>query len=415
MERYMSNKGPLDWKLLLAFTALSILRNLIWVVPSPLMGEVVASLSISLAQGGMLMYIVTVMMGVFMFLGSLMIDRVGASRAFGLSIFCLCFDGLLAVLSSSFYLVLLGRLMSGIGYGLSSSALVALVVERFDARQRLVINNYNAATNAAGMLLAYAVTIPLYEALGNSWQRLLLLWSLAALLLGVFFELSDRKNRLFHQSSAIENRANVLPMKGTSLAVAARMPSVRFMAIAMFGALWLYTGFNTYLPTALSAIHAIGADKASNITSVIFTGGLVSCLVSAVLFRKLRHPERLILLFGTGLLAGGLGTVLFPVGTWLTASVFLVGFCFFAWSTLAMTTLMNTPGMTPGIFSASVAFYTGTSSMLALFVPTVFGLLEARGGMLAAILFFGMLPILTVIGSGLLFLYTRRAGNKAVS
>lgn len=405
-------KNPLDWKLLFVFTALSILRNLIWVVPSPLMEAVAASLSISLAQGGMLMYIVTVMMGVFMFLGSLMIDRVGASRAFGLSIFCLCFDGVTAMLSSHFYIVLLGRLMSGISYGLSSSALVALVVERFDKRQRLVINNFNAATNAAGMLIAYAVTLPLYEALGNSWQRLLLLWSVVALALGVFFELSDRKNRQRYQREAAQ--AQPLPMKGSSLAVAARMPSVRFMVIAMFGALWLYTGFNTYLPTALSAIHAIGADQSSGITSVIFTGGLLSCLVSASLLRRLRHPERLILLFSAGLLAGGLGTALFPVGTGLTASVFLVGFCFFAWSTLAMTTLMNTPGMTPGIFSASVAVYSGTSSILALFVPTVFGLLEARGGMPGAILFFGLLPILTVTGSGLLFLYTRRAGNKAI-
>ena len=130
-------------------------------------------------QGGQLLFIVTVLMGIFLFVGSRVIDRLGASRAMAIAIGCLALDGLFAFFCRSYPLVLVGRAFSGIGYGLGSGAQGVLVTERFPPARRGLINTINAAVNALSIAAAYAVTVPLYRFF-HSWRGTLLFWSLVS-------------------------------------------------------------------------------------------------------------------------------------------------------------------------------------------------------------------------------------------
>ncbi|WP_418709838.1 hypothetical protein, partial [Anaerotruncus massiliensis (ex Liu et al. 2021)] len=104
-------------RLLLLLAGASFLRNQLWLTPSPLMTVIMDDMRIGYRQGGQLLFIVTVLMGISLFVGSRVIDRLGASRAMAIAIGCLALDGLFAFFCRSYPLVLVGRAFSGIGYG----------------------------------------------------------------------------------------------------------------------------------------------------------------------------------------------------------------------------------------------------------------------------------------------------------
>lgn len=137
-------------------------------------------------QGGQLLFIVTVLMGISLFVGSRVIDRwapaarwrsrSAASRS---TAFLPSFAE--ATRSSSW-----GARSAGSVTGLGSGAQGVLVTERFPPARRGLINTINAAVNALSIAAAYAVTVPLYRFF-HSWRGTLLFWSLvSAAWMGIF-------------------------------------------------------------------------------------------------------------------------------------------------------------------------------------------------------------------------------------
>lgn len=343
---------------LVFFSVLAVLRNLIWALPSPLMQVITSEMGISYARGGMLMYVVTIMMGVFMLIGSLLIDRIGAVKAMWISMLCFAADGAVAMAARSYALLLMGRVMSGIGYGLSACALAVMVAERFKPGSRLAVNSFNAAMNSIGLIIAYAVTIPLYQGLAKgSWRMLLLIWSACILLLCVAFIIMERRLRMPDKAigSSVSNdiRDNPIPNRSNSkpsILLALGFRQTRCMIVAMFGGI--------------------------------------------------RKPRAMMLLLVAGLAVTTFGAVLMR-GIPMWACICLLGFCFTAWSTMAGTSIMCAPGMTPKVYGAANALYLGVGSICTFLVPAVFDGIQQAAGMDRALLFFCGLTVLCV--GGMLF------------
>ncbi len=393
---------------LVFFSVLTVLRNLIWALPSPLMQVITSEMGISYARGGMLMYVVTIMMGVFMLIGSLLIDRIGAVKAMWISMLCFAADGAVAMAARSYALLLMGRVMSGIGYGLSACALAVMVAERFKPGSRLAVNSFNAAMNSIGLIIAYAVTIPLYQGLAKgSWQMLLLIWSACILLLCVAFIIMERRLRMPDKAigSSVSNdiRDNPIPNRSNSklsILLALGFRQTRCMIVAMFGGMWCFTCFNTYLPMVLEQTRGISAAVASAAGSLISVGSLLGCLFCALRRGGIRKPRAMMLLLVAGLAVTTFGAVLMR-GIPMWACICLLGFCFTAWSTMAGTSIMCAPGMTPKVYGAANALYLGVGSICTFLVPAVFDGIQQAAGMDRALLFFCGLTVLCV--GGMLF------------
>ena len=383
---------------LVIIALISCLRAMIWILPSPLMGVISEDLDLTLSQGGMLMYIVTILMGAFLFFGSICVDRLGSWRAMALSIFCFIVDGVTAWFATSYWVLMIGRVMSGVGYGLNTCALGVLVAERFPPEKRLLANGFCAAMNSVGVMLAYAVTIPLYDIMGESWRKLLLTWSASALVLGIVYTLME--SRL--EKKGPQKEANPVKEKAkgktgnSSLVVALRYRETRWTIFAMFGGMWLYTCFNTYLPTVLPELAGIDTATASTVASLISAGGLISCLCCA--FLKGKCPAKgLMIGFCVLMCAGAFMSILLPMPA-LQVGVFFTGFGFTAWATVIATVLMGTPGFTPEVYGAANALYYGTGSLFTILVPSVFEALAGGVGMKTTMLIFSALAIIPILG-----------------
>jgi cyanate permease len=398
-KKFISKKNII---FLIFITIFSIIRNLIWVLPSPLMNTIVNEMQVDYAQGGMLMFIVTVMMGVSLFIGSLLIDHLGAGRTMVLSLMCFALDGVCAKFAVGYGLLLFGRMLSGIGYGLNIGACGVLVTERFDPTVRLSVNSYNFAINSVGMMLGYYITVPLYNSLG-SWKALLLLWSGCAMVIGIAFWLIERKqfSRCAEQVTQTKGESPANP-KLSSLRIAVKNKVVWCITLSMAGFLWLYTCYNTYLPSVLMEVRNLTAEHASAITGTISTASLFGCVFCILAFRKLEHKKTSMLVFSILLVIGAFGIMLVTSKLMLQISAFLIGFSYSCWIPITTTYLMEVAGGDGRLYGAIIAIASGTGSVFSVLIPSVFDLLHKTYGMRSAMLIFSSLSILVIFGVSIL-------------
>lgn len=92
-------------------------------------------LGIDYGHAGYLVLIVTVMMGMFLFGGNYLLGRISSVTAMSLGLFCLTLDEVCSFLGRSFPVLLAGKALCGIGYGLIICASVALIASTFPKKQ----------------------------------------------------------------------------------------------------------------------------------------------------------------------------------------------------------------------------------------------------------------------------------------
>lgn len=381
-----SNQHTLTLAVLLG--AISVLRCLIWLSPAPMMETIMADLALNYAQGGMILQIVSVMMGLSLFVGSPLIDRIGTSRTLALACLLLGMDGILGYCSAGYGLLMAGRVSAGIGMGLSMGSMNALIAERFSRKMQTVMNTLNLVLSSLGMALAYVVSVPLMHTL-FSYRGVLLLWGLITLAIAAAFFLTE-KNQL---PSALASQA--MQHTPSSLRQVVRFRNIWILSAATAGAMWVYNSFSSYLPVFLSSVHQMSAAKAGNATSIMQFSGIAGSVLWGWLLGRGVHPR--LLLTGAVLLLfiGALGTALLAAAPFLFVCIFLIGMGYYAFQASAVTAIMQMDGMQPQMVGAATAVYTGVGSLLGLAAPYAFSAIQTSQGMRAALAEFSLLAALS--------------------
>lgn len=378
--------------LVMLFSVIAILRCLVWLCPSPILMVIMEDMSLNYAQSGLILLIVTVMMGVSLFIGSFIIDKLGASATLAISAVMLGLDGIISFYAPTFGIMMIGRIFAGIGMGLSMGSMNALISERFEAKLQSFMNSLNLILSALGMGLAYMVAVPLTEALG-SYQGMFLLWGTLCIAIAIIFFLFDGKQaHNIKKESLPQEKA-----KAPSLIAAAKFKNVWIIAIAMAGGLWVYNSFSAYLPTFLAQERMMSPEAAGIATSVMQVSGIAGSFLWGLLFTKGASPKGLMLAALTIIFGGALGTSLIPSGAFLYICVFGIGMGYYAFQAAAVTSIMQMPGMLPQMMGGATAIYIGTGSLLGIASSSAFDFLQAEYGMQATMTIFSMVMILSII------------------
>ena len=378
--------------LVVLFSIIAILRCLVWLCPSPILTVIMEDMSLNYAQSGLILLMVTVMMGVSLFIGSFIIDKLGASATLALSAVMLGLDGVIAFFAPDFGVMMIGRVFSGIGMGLSMGSMNALISERFSSKAQSFMNSWNLILSALGMGLAYMVAVPLTQAFG-SYQAMFLLWGVLCLAAALAFFLFDRRH--IH---APKREADVRgKSKAPSLLAAAKFRNVWIIAIAMAGGLWVYNSFSTYLPTFLATERMMSPEAAGVATSVMQVSGIAGSFLWGFLFTKGASPKMLMLAALVIIFGGALGTSLIPSGIFLYICVFGIGMGYYAFQAAAVTSIMQMPGMLPQMMGGATAIYIGTGSLLGIASSSAFDALQADYGMQTAMTVFSMVMLISIV------------------
>ena len=335
---------------------------------SPLLPLAIEEYGISRFEAGLLISMPMLMGAILGIPGGMLAARIGIKRSFMISWVCM---GLLALsaLTPNYYVLLLLRLLYGVGLSMSVAASGPLVMQWFRSREVLAINAANTAILSLGVAASVAAAVPLSEILG--WKTSLTVLAGMGVLGAVIWPLApaDLKSGAGSQQP-ISVRDVVGVLRGRVVAL---------LLIGDVGAIAQYTALTGWLPTFFNEIRDIALDEAGFITSILPFIGVFAVFVGGAL--PIRFSFRAILVFsGILVTVGGFGSFLSPGLTAIYVFVVVLGVGSWIYVPSLLTIPMRLPGATPqqvAVVWGSIMTFAGLGMFL---WPLVVGALRDTTG-----------------------------------
>ena len=380
------------WIIEALIVVMLMIQVMAWLAPAPILAPMVASLHIGMGQFGLIISIISLCIGIFSFLGGVLTERFGTLRTLLAGIWLLALGEVASGFATSYSALLLCRVVVGVGYGLMIGPPAALIMEWFSEREWPYINTVNSMIAYLGIFALFAITPRVYHSLGSSWQRTLTGYGLSALVVAVLWTLLGRQR---HRVAIRARRAH----SPSNLPEVLRMRGVILMSIALFGGMWVFQIYTSFLPEFFREYRGLGLDEASTLTGLLPLTGIFAAGLGGVgnsimgLRRPFLWPMAILSLIGY------LAAILLTDRLGISTGLALVGIGASGGLAATSTLMMELPGMTPAKMGPAFATIWAVGYTGAFISPMLGGVLVPSLGlrnvlMLAAT--FQVLPIISM-------------------
>jgi MFS family permease len=366
-------------------------QALTWLAPAPLIPPISKSLGIELGQAGLIISIIALCIAIFSLLGATIAARLGALRALIIGAWLLAAGGVLSGFTNSFIALLGCRVIEGIGFGVMIAPPGTLIMQWFGEGEWPWINMVNALCSYIGLTAVFSMTVPIYHALGSSWQHVLLVYGLATAGVALAWTVLGRERRTAITSGPAADG------EPSALAAVMKMRNILLIATGLFGAMWVFQLYTAFLPAYFHEVRGMNLADASAMTAVLPLTGIFSSVGGGIGtgLTGLRKPFMWPLAIST--LIGCAGAIISPDPTIMRLSLVLVGIGA-AGSLAPLTTmLMEFPEMTPAKVGAALAFMWSMGYAGAFVAPFLGGILAASIGLRAVMLSFLVFQLMPIV------------------
>lgn len=371
-----------------------IAQLMTWLAPAPILEPMIKGLGITLSQAGLIISVIALCIAVFSFAGTFVAERLGTLRALLAGIWLMGLAEVASGYTSTFATLLLCRVVEGVGYGIIIGPPAALVMQWFGTREWPWMNMVNSVCAYIGITAVYAVTPPLFAALGSSWQRVVTAYGVTAVAVAILWTVLGRERHTEGAAAAGHGSSG-----GASLSEVLRIRGVGLMAVALFGGMWVFQLYTAFLPQFFHVERGLELGAAANLTAALpfaamfaaAAGGIGTALVG--LRRPFLWPMAILTLIGCA------GAVLLPTVNEMRASLALVGIGAAGGLAAAGTLMMELPEMTPAKMGTAFSFVWAAGYAGAFISPFLGGALAPALGLRAVMLgflAFQVLPIVTM-------------------
>ena len=369
----------------------NICRNFLWLLPSALMSTIMTDASLSYAQMGHMSLVVSVLMGFFLIGGSYILEPIGPSVALCIGTVALAVDGFCSSIGNNYTVLILGKVFCGIGYGLTTCSITALIAQTFPKERLGLGNSMNACISSLSVALAYRVIVPVYQRIG-SWKIEAGALAVLSMATAIVIFLWDRGLR--RPASKKTQKNNLLE--------ALRYPVVHKF-IAIYGSLnLLYISLSSYFPNYLSQVAGYSLEEASSLAGMISLAGIAGSMSMGLIADRGKKRKPVILLLVALAFAGFCGMMSLRVKWALICAILCYGGSYFALNAFCITSVMRINGITVFISSAAVSLMAAFGNQLALFIPNLQQILADNMGLQFAVASLGVLFLPAGIGGILL-------------
>jgi CP family cyanate transporter-like MFS transporter len=380
------------WIIEALIVVMLMVQVMAWLAPAPILAPIVASLHIGMGEFGLIISVIALCIAIFSFLGGILTESFGTLRTLLTGIWLLALSEVASGFSPGYGTLLLCRVVEGVGYGLMIGPPAALVMEWFGEREWPYVNTVNAMIAYLGIAALFVITPRVYHALGSSWQRTLTCYGLSAALAAILWTVLGRERggaaAGSHRVHTPSNLPEVLRMRGVIL-----------MSVALFGGMWSFQIYASFLPEFFREYRGLGLEEASTLTSLlpltgIFAAGLGGFANSIVGLRKpFLWPPAILSLIGyvAAILLSDMGGI--------SAGLVMVGIGASAGLAAVSTLMMELPGMTPAKLGPAFATIWAVGYAGAFFSPILGGMLVPPLGLrnvLMGAAAFQILPIISM-------------------
>jgi len=367
-ERASSYRWVIEVLLVLALAS----QTLTWLAPAPLLGPIISDLHIHLGDAGLIISVIALCIAIFALAGAIVAQKIGALRSFILGVWLLAIGGVGSGYAPGFGALLACRVIEGIGFGVMIAPPATLVMQWFDESMWPYMNMLNAVAPFLGLTAAFAVTGPVYVALGSRWRTVLLTYGLAVAVIAVLWTLLGRTHPS-HTAAAGGHTADAGAMREVL-----GMRDIRVIAVALASGMWVFQLYSAFLPEFFHTMRGFSLEEAGELTALVPFAGVFAAagagVMTGALGRRRPFTWPMQILFGLGCL----GSVTFSSVAAIRISLILIGVGSSALLPTLLTMVMELPGMTPtkagsGLGVVWAAGYTG-----AFLSPFICGALAGR-------------------------------------
>ncbi len=370
-ERASSYRWVIEILLVLALAS----QTLTWLAPAPLLGPIINDLHIHLGDAGLIISVIALCIAIFALAGAIVAQKIGALRSFILGVWLLAIGGVGSGYAPGFAALLACRVIEGIGFGVMIAPPATLVMQWFDESMWPYMNMLNAVAPFLGLTAAFAVTGPVYVALGSRWRTVLLTYGLIVAAIAVLWTVLG-KTHPSHTAAAGGHAADSGAMREVL-----GMRDIRVIAIALASGMWVFQLYSAFLPEFFQTVRGLTLEQAGSLTALVPFSGVFAAagagVMTGALGRRRPFTWPMQVLFGLGCL----GSVTFTSVAAIRISLILIGVGSSALLPTLLTMVMELPGMTPtkagsGLGVVWAAGYTG-----AFLSPFICGALAGRFGL----------------------------------
>ncbi|GAC43275.1 CynX/NimT family MFS transporter [Paenibacillus popilliae] len=396
------NYSTYRWVMLILSALTALVPTIVFVGPTVFIPMMMTDLNITTAEAGVMVTIVLLGAGLTGSIGGPLMGRIGIKHTRTVAMLFYTLGGLVPLFTSSYIVLLMSRILIGIGMGIAAGTSVAVTMDWYPPKERPLINSLNSVLSLAGAFIALAVAIPIYNLVGQNWKLTLEWFGVAMLITTVLWILFARNNVKARMDMAPRGQEKRSYQTESLLKSVIKRKEVILLVIAYLSFMLSTQSLQTFLPTYFQTDLGMSAAKSGTITSLISLASVVAGLIVGILMAALGRRKIFMWPLLTLLLVGCIGSVTLSDGMMLYVSVILIGLALDGWLPAMFTSLMELGGMTPERAGAaqglilSVGMFGGAVSTL------VIGWLAAYIGLRDALLYFSFLTVFAIISTAVL-------------
>ena len=325
-----------------------------------------------------------------------LLDRIGVRHGLALAALLISISGLLRSLAPDYLSLFLAVSVLGLGGPLVSTGAPKMVQRWFRGQQRGLAMGIYITGPAVGSMTALSLTNSvLMPAFNDDWHAVLRVWSAVALCAGIVWLLvtSRPAMRAGEAGSTGAKRQPQREVVGQLL----RLPAVQILLVVSVGIFLFNHGLNNWLPELLrdKGMSAAAAGYWATIPTLV---GLVGSLTIPRLATRERRYGMLVGLFIVALIASLMLRA--DYGPVLFAGLALQGIARSSMMTVAMLTMVETPGIGERHAATASGMFFSAAEVGGASGPVIIGFIhDASGGFGGSLAFLSTVAALLIVGA----------------
>lgn len=303
---------------------------------TPLLPLVIDDYGVSRASASLLIALPTVVKALTGLPGSLIINRLGLNRSFTISWFML---GMLAFspLATEFPVMILLRLLYGLGAGLMMTASASLIMQWFPTNEVPIINTLLLVVVSLGVAASISLAVPLSNSM--SWEAVLGVFGAIGLLGAINWTLLGKTGSTTQEASSLFTLRDVWQVF--------RNRTIFLLVVGDALVFIHYAAVTSWLPSFLHEFRGVSLEQAGYITGLLPAIGVVAVLVGGFLSLRVKARRPFFIIPGLIVGLGGFGSFLLTDLNAITLSVIMIGVGAWIYQPIFLTLPMQLPWMTP--------------------------------------------------------------------
>ena len=332
---------------------------------SPVLPLISEDYNINHTTAGLLVAVVTAMVGAFGIAGGVVVGRLGLRLVYAASFFMMGSLSLTA-LSPSFEGLVALRVVYGLGVAVMIPATGPLIMGWFRPKELPVITSLNLAAMSVGIFVSTSTVAPISSVL--DWPTTIGIFGSVGLTGGLGWLLWGRVLQ--------GTRPSYSPLVWSELWAVLKNRTVLLLGIADAACFSQYVALSGWLPTFYSETRDMSLTQAGFLMSLLPLTGIIAVLLGGYLSLKIRSRRVFFIVPGAMAALGGLGTFMIDNTAVTYVSLVFVGLGSWLYVPILLVLPIELEDMTPERVAISWGWIMTASGLGAFVFPLMVGSLR---------------------------------------